>query len=248
VLVLAIVGDPLVDGAGAFSADAGVVPEADARTERPTPPLARSGPVRAWPCELEPELGRERLPPDCGLAVSEQFRFVLCSASPRAGCCRVGELAGRQVGVALFFAGAGVGGVAVVVVVVGVVVAGVVGVARVVVGVVVAVVVGVARVVVAVVVVGVVGVVGVGMAEVVVSVGGGVCCAVVPVMVAPAAGSALAACALLAALPPAIQPFTALDMASVPATSDSRERQPARERRVRGLRCICRTLRRSPER
>jgi hypothetical protein len=225
VLVLAIVGDPLVDGAGAFSADAGVVPEADARTERPTPPLARSGPVRAWPCELEPELGRERLPPDCGLAVSEQFRFVLCSASPRAGCCRVGELAGRQVGVALFFAGAGVGGV----VVVGVVV-------------------GVARVVVAVVVVGVVGVVGVGMAEVVVSVGGGVCCAVVPVMVAPAAGSALAACALLAALPPAIQPFTALDMASVPATSDSRERQPARERRVRGLRCICRTLRRSPER
>jgi hypothetical protein len=197
VLAPATVSDPLVDGAGAFWADAPAEPVlAEAGAGRPTPPLPRPAPVPAWPCELAPELRRERLRPGCGWAVWKQFCCVVRLASPRAGCCAAVELVGRQVGVALFAAGA----------VVVVVIAGVV----------------------------------------VVSVGADVCCVMVPVVVAPV-GRALADWAPRAAVVPPIQPFSALDMASVLASSDRRERQPARALWARSLRCIQGTFGRSPE-
>jgi hypothetical protein len=56
------------------------------------------------------------------------------------------------------------------------------------------------------------------------SAGTDACCFVGTVLVDPA-GAALADCAACA-VPPPIQPFTALDMTSVLAIRDSRERQP----------------------
>jgi hypothetical protein len=78
--------------------------------------------------------------------------------------------------------------------------------------------------------------------------------AVASVVVDPAGGAvdplggALAACALRAAVPAMIPPVTPLEMASVPATSDTRVRQPPRERGVRGLRCMPPTFSRTAER
>jgi hypothetical protein len=78
------------------------------------------------------------------------------------------------------------------------------------------------------------------------SVGAVVCCVVVPVVVA-AVGAGLADCALRAAVPPPIQPFSAPDIASVLASSDSRERQPAPVLWVRGLPCMQGTFGGAPE-
>jgi hypothetical protein len=69
----------------------------------------------------------------------------------------------------------------------------------------------------------------------------------VPVVVVPD-GGALADGALRAAVAPPIQPFSALDMASVLANCDRRERQPVRAPCVRSLRCIPRTFGEAPER
>ncbi len=162
-----------------------------------------------------------------GLAGLEQFCCVgrLESTDPRS--CPAAEPAGRQVG-GTFFAGSAevvlVGaGVEVVGAATEVVVAGVE-------------VVGPA----AEVVVAAVEVVG-PAAEVVVT----------PVVVPCAVGvvvtvdAAIGACALRA-MPPPIQPLIALDIASVLASSDSRERQPAREC-IRSLRSISGTFGRSPE-
>jgi hypothetical protein len=79
------------------------------------------------------------------------------------------------------------------------------------------------------------------------SVGADVCGVVVAAVVV-AAGDALAVGALRAAVAPASQPLIALDMASVLASSESRERQPARLPRARSLRCMPRTLEGVPER
>jgi hypothetical protein len=68
-----------------------------------------------------------------------------------------------------------------------------------------------------------------------------------PVVVAPA-GAVLDDCALRAAVLPAIQPLTALAIASVLATSDSRERQPARVLWLRSPRSISETFGQAPER
>jgi hypothetical protein len=134
--------------------------------------------------------------------------------------------AGPQAGVGLGAARAGAvaaGAVAVIVVVVGAVA-------------VIVVVVGAVAVIVGVVVVDVV--VGVAVVDVaVVSAGGDVCGTALPVVVEPGA-AVLADSGALAAAPPTNQPLAALDMASVPASTDSRERQPARGLYVRRLRCI----------
>jgi hypothetical protein len=79
------------------------------------------------------------------------------------------------------------------------------------------------------------------------SVGADVCGVVVPAVVVPG-GGALEVWALRAALAPASQPFSALDMTSVLASSESRERQPASLPRVRCLRSMPRTLEGVPER
>jgi hypothetical protein len=165
------------------------------------------------------------------LTLAEQSCFAFFWASPRAGCGFVVELAGRGFvvelagrGFVVELAGRQVG---VVLFPPGAVVVGVVVVGVLVVG-----------VVVEVVVVPVV---------VVVSVGAGGCWVVVPVVVARA-GAALGECVLPAAVPPAIQPFTALDTASVLASSDTRERQRARVPPDRNLGCIQPTFGRPPER
>lgn len=69
-------------------------------------------------------------------------------------------------------------------------------------------------------------------------VGGGPCGVVVVVGVVAPVGDALTDCALRAAVLPAIQPFSALDTASVLARTDSREGQPARKLWVRSPRCM----------
>jgi hypothetical protein len=208
-LAPALDGAPLVGGVGRFWAAA---------------PASR--------CVLAPTLGRERLWTGRGFALWGQFFCVVRSAFPRVGVCLTVEPAGRQAGVALF-----VEGVAVAPVVVVVVVLVVVGVVVVAVGVVVVtavlVVAGVALVVVVVAVRSVeAGVVLAGVLSV--SVGTEAPCVALPVVVA-VVGAALAACALPAAVAPPTQAFSALDMATVLAISDSRERHPARELWARSL-------------
>jgi hypothetical protein len=99
----------------------------------------------------------------------------------------------------------------------------------------------------AVVVVAAVVVVVVGVVAVVVVWGWVVVVVVVAPVVAPVE-AVLAGCAPRAPVPPLIQPFSALDNASVLASSESRERQPARLPWVRGLRFMPRTVVGVPER
>jgi hypothetical protein len=225
----------VVLGAGALEADAPVEPvlAADGAVT-PAPPLG----LPAWRTGLG-WVGRgERLCLARGLALGEHFCGLACLAWAGAGWALVVERGGGQVGVTLAGAGAGV-------VVVGVVfVCGVVvvtGGAVVAVGVVVAGEVAVAVGVVAVAEVVVTGVVVVGAGArcvvVVVVVGADAGCVVVLVLVA-SVGAALEDWAPRAAVPAPIQPFTAPEMASVLASSDSRERQPVRALWVASLRCI----------
>jgi hypothetical protein len=83
---------------------------------------------------------------------------------------------------------------------------------------------------------------------VVVSVGAGVGRVVMVVVVLVGAGAAVADCAPRAVAAPPIQPFSALEMARMLATSESRPCRPARAPRVRGLRCTHQTLGPVPER